>query len=413
VASSWESLVDGRYSAEQSLVLRYAPALNHLDLGVTLTPDTIEACSVREGARSFQLTDYRGVEVHVCDESSLMATGTYKDLDACLINTISKQCNLEQIAISSGGNLGFALAVYGERSGLRSFFFQPKSTMYKLDGDRFEWGGAKLISVDLPEKQVKSLALAFAKAYGIQHVPDIRWRLAASATRAMFLLEQAAATRSYDCIAQAMCAGYGPAGIFNCYSELSREGYVRRSQVPRFLGFQQLANSPMVNAWQRGDREISREHVNAQPDRYIEPGLYNTNPERNYTRLFDLIRYYGGEFAAVDNESYARWAPQIVQMFRSHGMEFTRVSGSDEILEKTGLITAVGVFRAIEEGLIRSGERVLMLVTGGFRTMSSTRIPLADCEVDASRTEDQWVDHLGALFGLPKAPPRSFSVSRM
>lgn len=401
---SWKQLIEPSQSAQKSIVKRYHRVLNHLDLNVELELDTVAQCSLEEGVQMFLLERYKGVDIFVLDESSLMTTGTYKDLDACVVSAIAKKAGLQSIAVSSGGNLGYSLSVYGRHSGLNSYFFQPLSTLYKLDADDFAWGGTKLIAVDLPEKQVKSLANLFARTYGIQAVPDIRWRLAASALRAMFVLEHTEGGRSVDSIAQTMCAGYGPAGIYNCFSELSREGLVHRRDVPRFLGFQQEANSPMVRAWSAGEREIMHEHVNARPSDYIEPGLYNTNPDRNYTRLFDLIRHYGGDFATIERDDYEHYTPMILEWFASKHLFFTRTPGTDDVLEKTGLLTMVGIVKAIDDGRLTPGERVLGLITGGFRRLKSSLQPRPDCIVDDSQDEAAWVEHLGEKFGLRALP---------
>ena len=406
-AGGWRQLVDENVPASKSLLGRYWRALERLELGVSLSAERVARASLREGAQILHLRTHRGVEIDVCDESSLMTTGTYKDLDACLVSVLTTAAEVGQVAVSSGGNLGYALSVYGAHVGLRSFFFQPKTTMYKLDATSFAWGGAKLISVDLPERQVKSLTAAFARNFNIVMVPDIRWRLAASAVRAMFILEHTEARR-VDWLAQTMCAGYGPAGIYNCFSELVREGMVDRLAIPKFLGFQQDANAPMVNAWAGGHREIMAAHIQPQPDQYIEPGLYNTNPERNYTRLFDLMRHYGGDLRALDRDAYDRYGELALGWLRDVGLNLTRVPGRpDEILEKTGLLTLVGVIAAIEEGRLEPGQRILAMVTGGFRQMSGFNPPTPDVEVDASLTEEAWVHRLGEHFGL-----RPFTYSR-
>ena len=40
--------------------------------------------------------------------------------------------------------------------------------------------------------------------------------------------------------------GFGPIGIYRCFSGLSASDMVRTAEIPRFLGFQQAANCPMV-----------------------------------------------------------------------------------------------------------------------------------------------------------------------
>ncbi|MBL9037366.1 MAG: pyridoxal-phosphate dependent enzyme [Archangium sp.] len=397
----WNSLIDQEFSAERSLLLRYHRVFDKLDLQIAINREDAVAASIAEGARISKLAEYKGVEILLCDESSLMATGTYKDLDACLVTAVAHHAGLDSVVLSSGGNLGYALSVYGRRHNLNVYFFHPKSTLFKLDAANINVPGIKLISVDLPERQVKALSLAFSTKFALPLVPDIRWRLAASAVRAMFVLEHAGTDTGVDCIAQAMCAGYGPTGVYNCFSELSREGLLRRRAVPRFIGFQQEGNSPMVRAFSNGEREISAEHVHPEPKKYLEPGLYNTNPERNYTRLFDLMRYFGGDMLSIRDEDYERYIAQLLGWFRAKGLEFTTLPGTDQIMEKTGLLTGIGILRAIDEGRIRPQERVLYLMTGGFRKLPKTFTQaVPDVQVDESKSIDAWVTELGASFGL-------------
>jgi hypothetical protein len=54
------------------------------------------------------------------------------------------------------------------------------------------------------------------------------------------------------------------------------------------------------------------------------------------------------------------------------------------------LLTLVGVIGAIEDGRLEPGQRVLALVTGGFRQLSSFNPPTPDVEVDGSRSEQDW-----------------------
>jgi len=394
--------VDTSVAWDQSLILRYHRVFRLLDLQIAATAEDFRAASISEGARVVPFREHEGVQILLADESSLMATGTYKDLDACLVTAILRHAGQPALVVSSGGNLGYALAAYAKQAGLRLYLFHPATTGYKMDRGAFEGSTTTLISVDLPERQVKSLSAAFARTYGLPLVPDIRWRLAASATRAMFLLEATqGAELQVDCIAQTMCAGFGPAGVYNCFSELMREGVVRRSQVPRFLGFQQDANAPMVRAWRAGDREIGTHHiVEPEPEHYIEPGLYNINPERNYTRLFDLMRYYGGDMLGVTTADYEHHAPQLERWFEAIGLELGRSEETGDLLEKTGIITGVGILKAIQEGLVRRGERVLYLMTGGFRRVATQEPARPDVRVDAAHPEDVWVKELGARFGL-------------
>lgn len=109
----WHELVDESISADRSLLLRYRAVLALLEDESRAEDQALAETSLGEGARVFEFARHRGVEILVCDESSLMRTGTYKDLDACLTVARCRQDGIPACVVSSGGNLGRALAHYG------------------------------------------------------------------------------------------------------------------------------------------------------------------------------------------------------------------------------------------------------------------------------------------------------------
>ena len=399
--SKWEHLINKDVAADRSLLLRYFKVFSQLRSDIPVGLAELETCSVLEGARIVPVDAIGGVRIYICDETSAMATGTYKDLDACLTVAVACANGVERLVLSSGGNLGYAVARYAGRIGLEVFAFQPTTTLYKLDGADFSDSKVRLISVDLPEGSVKELAQSFAEHYRILQAPDFQLRLAASAVRAMFILEYALAPQAgVDYLAQTMCAGFGPLGIYECFSALAANNLMRTSEVPRFLGFQQEANCPMVRAWLEGSREIGPGHVEPYPENYLEPGLYNTNPGESYTRLFELMKYFGGDLLSLSASDYAQYAPQVVRILEQAEIELTRLD-SGELIEKTGVLTGVGILKAIETGRIRRGEGVLFLLTGGRRARAAEPRPVKPLvEVDSSRPIDEWVVEIGRVCGL-------------
>ncbi|MDC0668086.1 pyridoxal-phosphate dependent enzyme [Nannocystis radixulma] len=396
-------MIDRRFPAAQSVLLRYHRVLAVPELALRLELADLERCSRGEGATTFALAGRGASEVIVCDESSRMFTGTYKALDACVSLALLRRAKVSRLVASSGGNLCAALAAYASQLGIEAFLFQPTRTLYKQRSDHFG-AGVHLIAVDLPEPEVKQLARAFATRFGVAHVPDIRWRLAASAVRAMFVLETTAdEIGAVDYLAQTVCAGFGPAGIYQCFAALRRQGLLRRSQVPRFLGFQQEANAPMVRAWQAGEPALAREHVRPEPSRYLEPGLYNTEPAREYARLAALLREVGGDMLALSDDDFGRHGAEVLAQMRAAGFEFSKLPGSDEVVEKTGLLTGVGLFKAIDDGRVAAGERALCMLTGGVRELAGSKPPTPVLTIDASRSEAEWLDELGRVFGLRAA----------
>lgn len=383
----WKNYIDERYPKERSLLLRYHKIFETLDLGTQLDLESFEKFSLGEGARSFKLQTYKGVDIIVSDESSLMKTGTYKALDACLSTAIVHKSGDDSLVLSSAANLGRATCLYAGSNNLQVYFFFPSSTQFKIESTLTDSENTHCISVDLDEKKVKSLALDFAKQYNIKHVPDVQWRYAASAARAMFVLEVMDEMK-IDYLAQVMCAGFGPVGIYQCFDELINRGMLDRNEVPPFLGFQQEANAPMVKAWQDGQKEIGNQHVGADASKYLEPILYNTNPGNNYTKLFNTLKKYGGDLTSISQENFDTHFDTLVDWFDDAGFEFAKDPKTGEILEKTGLLTGLGILNAIDEGKIKPGQRVMYLLTGGYREeqKSEHKAIIPDMTVDNSRS---------------------------
>jgi hypothetical protein len=97
--------IDNCFSSIQSLILRYHKSIDFHDL----IKSDYEKVSIQEGAKIFELMDYNGVKIFIADESTLMAGGTFKSLEACMIIALCKKYRYNKIVFSSGANLGSAL----------------------------------------------------------------------------------------------------------------------------------------------------------------------------------------------------------------------------------------------------------------------------------------------------------------
>ncbi len=356
--------IDPAYVSEESLLLRYHKGIPFEGI----TRDDLKAVSVKEGARIIKLLEYKGVAVHLADESTLMSTGTFKALEACFIIALCKKRKYDKIVFSSGSNLGSALTFYGRKAGIETFFFHPKSTSWKLDRDIFDAPDVHLISVDKSEKEVKKAAQLFAEMSGIKHVPEMEWRFFATGLRALFVFEFVIkAGIHFDWISQAICAGYGPIGFYNIALKTIGEGAISKKHVPKFLGIQQESLSPMVRAWQKKHPQIRSEDIVAPAHDLLDPSLYNTNPDASYPILYKHLIDFGGELCSLNRQEYENHVPLLLKQLALAGMHLnTRVlNGKEQILENAGLINAAGTLKAIDHGLIKKGQTVLSFFTGG------------------------------------------------
>jgi len=181
--------IDKKYPAETSIVLRYRNAFTFgTEEEDARFKDLLKSTSIREGARIFFLLKYKGVEIFVLDETSLMHTKTLKSIDGCVTIARCKLAGYHRVVLETGGNTGSALTAYGTRSGLETFCFIPRENLSLLNSKFFKSPKAHLILVEDPGF-VKESAHLFEKLYGLKHIPETSWRFEASRFRGLRILE--------------------------------------------------------------------------------------------------------------------------------------------------------------------------------------------------------------------------------
>ena len=370
-----------KYKCEDSLLLRYCPIASH----ERLTLKDFLKVHIREGARIIKFFDYKGVHIYLADESTLMAGGNFKTLEACFTIGYSRKKGYKRIAFSSGANLGSSLTLYGRKAGIETFFFQPKAAAWKLDSRLFEARGSHLIAVDKPEKEVKKAAILFARMAGIKHVPEVEWRYLATGIRALFVFEYMLKKNiRFDWIAQAVCAGYGPIGFYNCAQELIRERIVGKEVIPKFLGIQQAGLMPMVRAWRdRHDHICPADRATRAGD-VLSPSLYNTSPDRSYPYLYRHLVRFGGDLISVTKTEYDSHLSLLLEGLARRNIRIN-INGQERILENAGLIGLAGCLKAIDKKIIKKGETMLCFFTGGA---GSSRKKIAEPEFEIKRKDD-------------------------
>jgi hypothetical protein len=359
--------IDEGVSAETSVVLRYRDAVqlyDDRDKDLAFKSHLLKT-SIREGIRVFPLLTYRGVDIHILDETSLMATGSLKAIDGCLTASFCRTEGVERVAFESGGNTGSAITRYGQGAGLETFFFCPADNVDLLDSRLFDGRRAHLIGVEERGK-VKEATDLFARTTGIRRVPEKPWRHAASVFRGLSLVEHLICGREYAWIVQTVSAGFGPIGIYSVLKQFREEV----SGLPRFLGVQQESNCPMYRAWTsaRGAPAVREEERGTG---LLTRVMYDDTPQTylTYGDLEALLVLTGGDMLTISEREFgADTYPggedgRILATLRENGVAITLRAG--RILEKTGLIALAGTLKAIDTGLVEGGAKVLCCLTSG------------------------------------------------
>ncbi len=360
--------IDPEYGTETSIVLRYR---NAFQFGMTTEEDSeykkwLQSTSIREGARIFPLLTYKGVEIFILDETSLMHTKTLKSIDGCVTIAQCKLNGYERVVFESGGNTGTALTQYGIRAGLETFMFIPEENLSLLNSRIFESKKAHLFSVEKPGL-VKEAAHLFGESNGLKHVPETDWRYQASMFRGFFILEHILEKEKFDWLTQTISAGFGPIGIYRVLRSFRKE----MKDTPRFLGVQQEGNSPMYHAWKKKRATIEPVEINSTKE-LLTRVMYDVKPQTygTYKDLENILITAGGNLTTVNQQEFTDFLEDefdgktILNFLKDHGIEITLNNG--EVVEKTGLMALTGALKKIDHGMIAKGSKVLCCLTSGI-----------------------------------------------
>lgn len=358
--STLREVVDPRWPADRSIVLRYRRALSvHEAVPEGLTA-WLERTSLREGARVVELLRHRDAVVHLLDETSLMQTGSLKAIDGCVTIAHCKQAGWDAVVFESGGNTGSALTVYAAHAGLETHCFVPADNLALLDRATFAAPRAHLIAVE-DAAAVKAAAAAFAQARGLPHVPRREWRHEASRIRGCFILEHMQAHGRYDWIVQSVSAAFGPLGIYATLDALG-DGRV----APRFLGVQQAENCPLYRAWK--SLPAVAEAVPHSTRHLLTRVMYDGTPLTygTYDEVRSLLTAVRGDVVTIDRAAFAAFlaAPErggaALRALGRHGIDLRL-----PLADPTGLMALAGTLQAIDDGTIAAGSTVLCCLTSG------------------------------------------------
>ena len=353
---SW--FIDESFSAEESVVLRYRK-LHSFQLGL---PE-LAASSIREGCRIVPLVRYRDVEISLLDAVSLSSTGTFKAIDACVISALAKQAGIKKCALASGGNTGYARALYAERLGIETFWFYPAENEALIPEAVRCAKGIHLFPIADPGK-VKAACNGFLATHSDVSSIPVEWKTASFESLGGFIAEKSIELGGFDWVAQTVSAAFAPLAYCRVLKNLTASGVLPKK--PRFLGVQQQENCFMYKAWKRNELQLPISSTND----LLLPVIFDTEPHtyRTQEQFFALLREHQGDLNTISREEFSRFEGEflphhrLLEILGRNGIRVKLAEG--RLLERAGFVALAGVVKAIDSGEIAAGSRVLSVLSG-------------------------------------------------
>jgi threonine synthase len=347
-----------RVEAGPRSIWRYADLLpvedaTPVDLGAGFTPLT----------RADRLAAELGLgELWIKDDTA-NPTGSFKDRVVSVALTKARQLGFKIAACASTGNLANSVAAHAARAGMDSVVLIPddletaKVTMTAVYGGR-------VIAVKGSYDDVNRLCAELASeqpSWAFVNV-NVRTYYAEGSKTLAFEVAEQLGWRTPDHVVVPIGSGSQLTKVAKGFRELWQVGLLDEEPVVRISGAQAEGCSPVATAFAEGTDAIRpvKPHT-------IAKSLAIGNPADGWYAL-ETIRASGGSCASVTDEEVLEG---IRLLARTEGI----------FAETAGGVTIATLAKLAAQGVIRSDERVVALVTGhGLKTveaLSGTERPTA------------------------------------
>ena len=298
-----------------------------------------------------------GVRLLVKDEAR-NPTGSFKDRGMAMVASQARRLGLRKLAVPTQGNAGDSLVRYALASDLSVAVAMPPSTPLPI------LGGVAAMARQYPERISLELAgptIRESGAYLKQHyVPqgyfsvatfqEPGWRIEGKKTLGLELAEPAPGETRWslpDAVIYPTGGGTGVLGMWKAWDELQQLGLLD-SRRPRMYCVQSDVTPPLVRAFADGAADSTA----VRGGDTLAVGL-NVPGGVGHARVLEIIRASGGEAIAVGEDAIAA---QTSRLWRERH-DWIGPEGAACFAALPGLL---------ERGLLRRGERVVVVNTGSL-----------------------------------------------
>jgi threonine synthase len=300
-----------------------------------------------------RLADPLGLEHLWVKDDSRQPTASFKDRASAIAVVKTHELGYNVVTTASTGNAAAALAGLCAAVEQPNVIFVPRTAPEAKVVQLMAYGSTVLL-VDGTYDQAFDLCLEAAQTFGWynRNTGYNPFMSEGKKTAAYEVCEQLG-WKAPDCIFVPVGDGCIIGGICKGLRDLVRLGWIDRQ--PRIVGVQAAGSSPLVDAWERGLDAWEMEPVAAHT---VADSICAGLPRDRIKALW-AVRETDGAFIRVDDEEILAAIPALAR-------------GCGVFAEPAAAAAYAGLVRAVELGMVKSDERVVVLATGsGLKNIAS------------------------------------------
>ncbi len=283
-------------------------------------------------------------------------TQSFKDRGMAMVVAQARRLGLDRLAVPTQGNAGDSLVRYALAAGLSVVVAMPEDTPSPILGSvaaaAHRHPGRVVLELAGPTiREAGALLRDKYVAHGWFSVATFQepgWRIEGKKSLGLELAEPAPGGARWtlpDAVIYPTGGGTGVLGMWKAWDELEALGLIG-SRRPRMLCVQSAATAPLVHAFDGGADDTIAEAAGQT----LATGL-NVPGGVGHFRVLQILRASGGAAVAVEDADIAR---ELARLWR-HTREW---------ISPEGAACLAAVPQLLDRGLLRRGERVVVVNTG-------------------------------------------------
>ncbi len=293
-------------------------------------------------------------------------TASFKDRASAFVVAKARELGVEIITTASTGNAGAALAGLAAAAQMPTVIFVPETAPPAKIAQLLIFG-SRVMLVKGNYDQAFDLCLAASKEFGwyCRNTAYNPFTVEGKKTASIEICEQLSPSpvgtgegrgggwRAPDRIFVSVGDGNIISGLWKGLRDLAALGWIDPLRVPRLMGIQAEGSAACYNAWKAGTDKITPVSATTLAD------SISADIPRDGVRAVRAVRETGGAYLTVtDDEILAA----IRDLARAEAV----------FAEPAGAAAYAGLVKAVKQGLVKSDETMVCLITGsGLKDIKS------------------------------------------